>query len=85
MIQKEPNEKGNTNKASLGMISTAPFFGNNIPKSQSYSRFLTIMNRKAQELKMMKTHYANSHGLVNTNNKSTAYDIALLSEYAMRN
>jgi len=34
---------------------------------------------------MLKTRYANSHGLINVNNRSTAYDIAVLSEYAMRN
>ena len=34
---------------------------------------------------MLKTTYANSHGLINPNNRSSAYDIAILSEYAMRN
>jgi D-alanyl-D-alanine carboxypeptidase len=43
------------------------------------------MNVKAQNLKMNKTHYVNSHGLININNKSTAYDIAVLSSYAMKN
>ena len=37
------------------------------------------MNKKAKELKMSKTNYANSHGLVNSNNKSSAYDVAILS------
>lgn len=43
------------------------------------------MNSKAQALKMTKTHYVNSHGLINVNNRSTAYDIAVLSAYAMKN
>lgn len=43
------------------------------------------MNLKAQLLKMNKTHYVNSHGLINVNNRSTAYDIAVLSAYAMKN
>lgn len=43
------------------------------------------MNAKAKELNMNKTNYANSHGLMNPNNKSSAYDIALLCDYAMRN
>lgn len=34
---------------------------------------------------MKKTHYSNSHGLINPSNRSTAYDIALLSKYAMNN
>lgn len=42
------------------------------------------MNAKAQTLGMTKTNYANSHGLMNTNNKSSAFDIALLCDYAMR-
>jgi D-alanyl-D-alanine carboxypeptidase len=33
---------------------------------------------------MEKTHYANSHGLMNIDNKSCAFDLALLCEYAMR-
>ena len=43
------------------------------------------MNQKAKSLGMAKTRYANSHGLANPNNRSTAYDIALLSHYAMQN
>lgn len=34
---------------------------------------------------MNKTNYANSHGLVNINNKSSAFDVAILSEYALKN
>lgn len=34
---------------------------------------------------MSKTKYANSHGLANPNNRSTAYDIAILSHYSMQN
>jgi D-alanyl-D-alanine carboxypeptidase len=43
------------------------------------------MNTKAKEIGMNKTNYANSHGLMNQNNKSCAYDIAILCDYAMRN
>lgn len=43
------------------------------------------MNSKAKMICMNKTNYANSHGLMNQNNKSSAYDIALLCDYAMRN
>ena len=34
---------------------------------------------------MTKTNYANSHGLINSMNKSCAHDIAMLSIYAMEN
>ena len=43
------------------------------------------MNKKARELEMSKTTYANSHGLINTMNRSCAHDIAHLSQYAMKN
>jgi D-alanyl-D-alanine carboxypeptidase len=43
------------------------------------------MNTKAQMLNMTRTHYANTHGLVNSENKSAAIDIALLCEYVMAN
>ena len=34
---------------------------------------------------MKKTIYANSHGLINVANRSTAFDISLLCAYAMKN
>ena len=43
------------------------------------------MNVKAKTLKMKKTNFANSHGLSNPDNKSTAYEMALLCEYCMQN
>ena len=36
------------------------------------------MNNKAKFLGLQKTTYANSHGLVNSANKSCAYDLAVL-------
>ena len=41
------------------------------------------MNSKANELNMEKTNYCNSHGLSNPDNRSCAFDLAILSEYAM--
>ncbi len=43
------------------------------------------MNTKAKSLNLRKTNYANSHGLMNFLNKSTAYDMTLLSIYCMDN
>lgn len=34
---------------------------------------------------MSKTHYANTHGLVNSDNKSSSIDLALLCQYVMNN
>ena len=50
-----------------------------------YARFIKEMNSTAKRLGMAKTVYANSHGLVNSENRSCAYDIAILSEHAMSN
>jgi len=43
------------------------------------------MNKKARELGMIKTTYSNSHGLSNNLNKSCAFDLCILCEYAMMN
>ena len=46
-------------------------------------KFVEMMNEKAKELGMKNTAFKNSHGLdEDTQNYSTAYDMALLSSYA---
>ncbi len=57
---------------------------NKLNKGTYYLRFISEMNEKAKELKMIKTKYANSHGLSNASNRSTAYDMSILSHYAMQ-
>lgn len=48
--------------------------------------FVKMMNEKAKEIGMKDTIFNNSHGLDEvTQNKSTAYDMALLSSYASKN
>lgn len=52
----------------------------------SEEEFVSRMNQKAEELGMKNTHFANPHGLDDeTENYSTAYDMALLSRYAYQN
>ncbi|WP_442594639.1 D-alanyl-D-alanine carboxypeptidase family protein [Neobacillus sp. D3-1R] len=52
----------------------------------SLDGFVYLMNQKAQEIGMANTHFANPHGLDNyENHYSTAYDMALLTRYAMQN
>lgn len=52
----------------------------------SLDGFVYLMNQKAQEIGMANTHFANPHGLDNfENHYSTAYDMALLTRYAMEN
>lgn len=50
--------------------------------------FSKLMNEKAAELNMNDSFFYNSHGLEEDNgegNKSTSYDMALLTSYAMQN
>lgn len=52
----------------------------------SEEEFVRMMNEKAKEIGMTNTVFNNSHGLDEvTENKSTAYDMALLSSYAQHN
>lgn len=52
----------------------------------SEEKFVEMMNNKALEIGMKNTVYKNPHGLdENTENKSTAYDMAILSSYAYKN
>ena len=52
----------------------------------SEKKFVAMMNKKAQEIGMENTHFENPHGLDEyTKNYSTAYDMALLSQYAYKN
>ena len=43
------------------------------------------MNNKGKQIGLQKSTYANSHGLMNSANKSCAFDLAVLCEYAMKN
>lgn len=52
--------------------------------SGSEEDFVVLMNQKANELGMHHTSFRNPHGLdEETENYSTAYDMALLTKYAM--
>jgi D-alanyl-D-alanine carboxypeptidase (penicillin-binding protein 5/6) len=47
----------------------------------TYDNFIAMMNAKAKELGMKDTVYRNPHGLDETGQQTSAYDIALLSRY----
>lgn len=52
----------------------------------SLDGFVYLMNKKAEELGMKNTEFANPHGLDDhENHYSTAYDMAILTRYAMNN
>lgn len=47
--------------------------------------FVNLMNRRAAELGLADTHFANPHGLDHPAHYSSAYDMARLARYAMGN
>lgn len=53
--------------------------------SGSENAFVELMNKKAEEIGMTETHFANTTGLPNENHYSTVHDIALLMRYASKN
>ncbi len=50
----------------------------------SDAAFVDHMNQKARELGLQDTHFVNPHGLDNPDHYSTAYDLALLARYGMK-
>ncbi|MTT31237.1 D-alanyl-D-alanine carboxypeptidase [Terrilactibacillus sp. BCM23-1] len=53
--------------------------------AKSVPGFVYLMNEKARELGMKDTSFANPHGLDDPSHYSSAYDMALLTKYAMQN
>lgn len=53
--------------------------------SGSVSKFADLMNEKAKEIGCKNTHFVNPNGIHNKNHVSTAYDLALIGQYAMKN
>lgn len=51
----------------------------------SIGSFATMMNAKAEEIGCLNTHFVNPNGVHNENHYSTAYDLALMGRYAMKN
>lgn len=47
--------------------------------------FAELMNNKASELGLTSTHFVTPHGLDNDNHFTTAYDLAILTDYALTN
>ena len=49
------------------------------------ARFIALMNEKARALGLRDTHFNSASGVVDTDNYSSAWDMAALARYAMRN
>src|SRR5262249_33157581 len=56
-----------------------------IASAGSRPAFLQEMNLKAGQLGMRDSHFTSPSGVIDRGNYSTAWDMALLSRYAMRN
>lgn len=53
--------------------------------SGSVENFSILMNNKATELGLTSTHFVTPHGLDNEEHYTTAYELALLADYALKN
>ena len=53
--------------------------------SGSLENFSYLMNSKAFELGLLNSHFVTPHGLDDENHYTTAYDLALLTNYALKN
>ena len=53
--------------------------------SGTIQEFCNLMNQKAKELGLNNTHFESPHGLDSDNHYTTAYELALLSDYALQN
>ena len=53
--------------------------------SGNLENFSNLMNKKAKELNLANTNFVTPHGLDNDNHYTTAYELAILSNYALNN
>lgn len=53
--------------------------------SGSIDVFANLMNQKVAELGLTNTHFTNPSGMHNENHYTTAYDIAIIMKYCMKN
>jgi D-alanyl-D-alanine carboxypeptidase len=55
-----------------------------IASAGSRARFIGLMNEKTRQLRLLDTHFSTPSGVVDRGNRSTAWDLAALTRYAMR-
>ena len=51
----------------------------------SVEEFANLMNQKAKEMKLKNTHFVTPHGLDNEEHYTTVYELAKLTDYALKN
>ena len=64
------------NDAAISLAETA---------AGSVQNFSNMMNNKAKELGLNNSHFESPHGLDSDNHYTTAYELALLADYALQN
>jgi D-alanyl-D-alanine carboxypeptidase (penicillin-binding protein 5/6) len=52
---------------------------------ESVEGFANIMNQKAEEIGLKNSHFVTPHGLDSDEHYTTAYDLAILTNYALKN
>ncbi len=70
-------------------MALARYVGNKLTEpadeKDPIKRFVNLMNQEAAKLGMHDTHYANPHGLDDSQHTSSAYDLATITWYALHN
>ena len=51
----------------------------------SVEKFANLMNQKAEELGLTNTHFVTPHGLDDSEHYTTAYELAKITDYALKN
>lgn len=51
----------------------------------SIEGFADLMNNKAKELEVLNTHFVTPHGLDEEDHYTTAYELAKITDYALKN
>lgn len=82
-----PNEVASMNDLLYGMLlqsacEAASIIAYHVGGS-SIQNFVTMMNDKAKALGAVNTHFVNAHGLYDENQYTTAYDMYLITKYAL--
>lgn len=83
-----PNDKVSVSELVYGMMLSSGNDAANataITIAGSTEAFVSMMNDKAKQIGMLSTHFATPSGLDTDDHYSTAYDMALLGSYAIKN
>lgn len=51
---------------------------------EAFGEFAKLMNKKAEELELKDTHFITPHGLDEDEHYTTAYELAKISDYALK-